>query len=174
MNRKNPKNAVPEPEKNLEITVFTSLLLVSAGLLARKKHVSRQSSNSGRREGTFKSSCGIQAPDRREVRHAILHHIARWEGCPSVSLRGMAADRGETGQALQFQSGEEKVFKPYQLSRPGSGDRRAGAGADTGAAARHGQDPGRSGCDREFDVPRSAEHRGIQAGNRTEPVHVRR
>src|SRR5215467_12688028 len=119
MNRKNPQIAATDPEEQLEITVFASLVVpVLAGLAAKKNNVSRKPSNSGRREGTFKGPRGIQAPDRREVRHAILHHIARWEGCSSVSLRGVAADRGEAGKALQFQSDKEKVFEPYQLLRP--------------------------------------------------------
>src|ERR1700744_1845006 len=122
MNQKNPKIAVLGPETNLEITVFASLLPILVSAIASKNNVSRQPSNSGRREGTFKGPRGIQAPDRREVRHAILHHLARWEGCSSVSLRGVAADRGEAGKALQFQSDEEKVFEPYELLRAAGGD----------------------------------------------------
>src|SRR3984893_15900420 len=166
MNLKNPQMTVTEPEIKLELTVFASLLPVVTGIAARKNNVSRQPSNSGRREGTFKGPCGIQAPDRREVRHAILHHIARWEGCSSVSLRGVAADRGEAGQALQFQSDEEKVFEPYELLRAAGGNRWAGTGADPGIAPRHSQDSGRSGRCRQLDVPRSAEHRGLQEGHR--------
>src|SRR3954466_3813366 len=170
MKLKNPQITVTEPEIKLELTVFASLAVVAV----RKNNVSRQPSNSGRREGTFKGPRGIQAPDRREVRHAILHHIARWEGCSSVSLRGVAADGGEAGKALQFQSDEEKVFEPYQLLRPVGGNRWAGPGADTGVAARLGGDQGRSGRCRQFDVPRSAEHRGLQEGHRREPVHAGR
>src|ERR1700727_1710326 len=155
MKLKNPQITVTEPEKHLELTVLASLAPILAGVVVRKNNVSRQPSNSGRREGTFKGPCGIQASDRREVRHAILHHIARWEGCSSVSLRGMAADRGKAGQALQFQSDEEKVFEPHQLLRSVGGNRWTGPGADTGAAARHSQDTGRSGCGRQFDLPRS-------------------
>src|SRR5579871_443295 len=174
MKLKNPQITVTEPEKHLELTVLASLMPVIAGVAVRKNNVSRQPSNSGRRKGTFKGPRGIQASDRREVWHAILHHIARWEGCSSVSLRGMAADRGEAGQALQFQSDEEKVFEPHQLLRSAGGNRWAGPGADTGVAPRHSQDPGRSGCGRKFDIPRSAEHRGLQEGHRREPVHIRR
>src|SRR5215472_5655420 len=143
MNQKNPQIAVTEPEKQLEITVFASLTAVLARL-ADRKNVSRQPSNSGRREGAFKGPRGIQASDRREVRHAILHHLARWEGCSSVSLRRVAADRGEAGQALQFQSDEKEVSESHQLLRPTGGDRRAGQGADTGAAAGDGKDSRRS------------------------------
>src|SRR6476660_715141 len=170
MKLKNPQITVTEPEIKLELTVFASLVAVAV----RKNNVSRQPSNSGRRKGTFKGPRGIQAPDRREVRHAILHHIARWEGCSSVSLRGMAADRGEAGQALKFQSDKEKVFEPYQLLRSAGGNRWAGPGADTSAAARLGGDQGRSGRCRQLDVPRSAEHRGLQEGHRREPVHAGR
>src|SRR5579884_2044612 len=123
MNQKNPQMDANEPARQLEITVFTSLMPVLAGIAARKSNVSRKPSNSRRREGTFKGPRGIQAPDRRKVRHAILHHIARWEGCSSVSLRGVAADRREAGAAFQLQSDQEKVFEPHQLLRPVGGDR---------------------------------------------------
>ena len=41
-------------------------------------------------------------------------------------------------------------------------------------AARLGGDPRRSGSGRQFDVPRSAEHRGLPEGDRGEPVHAGR
>src|SRR5262245_2058862 len=115
MNRKNPQIAVTEPEKQLETTVFASLVPVLTRLALRKNNVSRQPSNSRRREGAIKGPRRIQAPDRREVRNAILHHVARWEGCSSVSLRGVAADRREAGAALQLQSDQEEVFESHQL-----------------------------------------------------------
>src|SRR4051794_3161947 len=117
MNQKNPKIAVTEPVKQLEITVFASLMPVVAGIAVRKNKVSRKSSNSRRREGTFKGSRGIQASDRREVRRTILHHLARWEGCSSVSLRGMAADRGKAGTVVEFQSDQKEVSESHQLLR---------------------------------------------------------
>src|SRR5215510_13178949 len=109
MNQQNPQIAVTEPETKLEITVFASLIPVLAGLAVRKNHVSRQPSNSSRREGASQDPRGIQASDRREVRHAILHHLARWEGCSSISLRGVAAYRREAGAAFEFQPDKEKV-----------------------------------------------------------------
>src|SRR5580765_6951282 len=118
MNLKNPKIAAAQPERNLDITVFASLLPVVAGIAVRKNNVSRQPSNSGRREGTFKGPRGIQAPDRREVRRPILHHIARWEGCSGVSLRGVAADRGKAGAAIQLQSDQEEILESHELLRP--------------------------------------------------------
>src|SRR3954471_1371787 len=118
MSQKNPQMAASEPVKQLVITVFTSLLPVLAGIAARKNNVSRKPSNSRRREGTFKGPRGIQAPDRREVRHTILHHLTRWEGCSSVSLRGVAADRGEIGAVIEFQPDQKEVPEPHQLLRP--------------------------------------------------------
>src|SRR5215468_562004 len=112
MNRKNPQIAVTEPEKQIEITVFTSLLAA-----AIRKHVSRQPSNSRGRKGTPQGALGIQASHRREVRDAILHHQPGWKGCSSVSLRGVAADRREAVAALELQSHEEKVSQPHQLLR---------------------------------------------------------
>src|SRR5206468_7228699 len=78
-------------------------------------NVSRQSPNSRGRKRTAESPRGIQARDRREVRAAILYHELRREGCTSVSLRGMGADRAEVGGALHFQSNEEEVSRPHEL-----------------------------------------------------------
>src|ERR1051326_5423725 len=170
MNPKDPQIAVTEPEKQLEFTVFASLIPAVAGI-ATKNNVSRQPSNSRRREGTFKGPRGIQASDRREIRRPILHHLARWQGCSSVSLRGVAADRREAGAVVKFQPDQEKVSESHELLRPGGGDRWPGKTADSGAAAGFGKDPGRSGGCRQPDVPGSAEHRGLQEGHRREPVH---
>src|SRR5260221_14321373 len=162
MNQKNPQIAVTKPEKQLELTVFASLLPVVAGLAARKNNVSRQPSNSRRREGTFKGPRGIQASDRREVRRPILHHLARWEGCSSVSLRGVAADRGKAGAAFQFQSDQEKVLESHQLLRSAGGDRWARPVVDTCAAQRFCRDQGRSGGPRIILPSRRAEHRRLK------------
>src|SRR5580700_10620342 len=102
------------------------------------KHVSRQSPNSRRRKGTAQGPGRVQAGDRREVRTAILHHKSRREGCSSVSLRGVGADRAEVGRALHFQSYEEEVSGPRELLRADRGDGWAGAAADTATAARGG------------------------------------
>src|ERR1044071_708784 len=126
MKLKNPQITVTEPEIKLEITVFASLLPVVTALAARKNNVSRQPSNSRRREGTFKGPRGIQASDRREIRRPILHHLARWQGCTSVSLRGVAADRREAGAVVQFQPDQEKVSESHELLRPSGGDRWPG------------------------------------------------
>src|SRR4029077_5161575 len=78
--------------------------------MTEQENVSRQSPNSRRRKGTVEGPGRVQARDRREVRTAILHHKSGWEGCSSVSLRGVGADRAEAGGALHFQSYEEEVF----------------------------------------------------------------
>src|SRR5215472_10483447 len=139
MNRKTPKNAVTEPEIQQEITVFTSLWPAIAGAIARR-HVSRQPSNSRRRKGTAQSPRGIQAHDRREVRHTILHHQPGRKGCSSLSLRGMAADRRKAGSALELQPDQEKVLEPHQLLRAAGGDGRAGKTAGSVLAPRLGGD----------------------------------
>src|ERR1700740_761403 len=113
MNQKNPQIAVTEPEIQLEITVFASLLAA-----VTREHVSRQPSNSRGRKRAPQGARGIQAPDRREVRHRMLHHQRGWKGCSSVSLRGVAEDRGEAFAALELQSYEEKVSQSHQLLRP--------------------------------------------------------
>src|ERR1041384_6352694 len=109
MKLKNPQITVTGPEIELELTVFASLVAIAV----RKNNVSRQPSNSGRREGTSKGPRGIQAPDRREVRHAILHHLARRQGCSSVSLRGVAADRREAGAVIELQSDQKEVSQSH-------------------------------------------------------------
>src|SRR5215469_725283 len=128
MQQNQPPKAVTEPEIQEKFAFFASLLAVAA-----RNHVSRQPSNARGRKGTPKSPFRIQAPDRREVRNAILHHQSRRQGCSSISLRGMGTDRGEAGTALEFQSHQEEVFESQQLLRPASGDGRPGASADSGA-----------------------------------------
>src|SRR5581483_29370 len=105
MNQKHPQIAVTDPEIEQEMAFLTSFIPALAGIVARQ-HVSRKPSNSRRRKGTAQGPLGIQTPDRREVRGAILHHQPGWKGCSSVSLPGMAADRGEAGGAFELQSHE--------------------------------------------------------------------
>src|SRR5262249_61832905 len=124
MKQKQPQIALTETEIQA-ITVFASLMPAVAGAVTRQ-HVSRQPSNSRRRKGTAESPRGIQASDRREVRGAILHHVARRKGCTSLSLRGVAADRRKAGASLELQPDQKEVLEPYELLRTGSGDGRAG------------------------------------------------
>src|SRR5215467_10009361 len=131
MSPNQPQKAVTEPEIHQEITVFASLLVVAA-----KNHVSRQPPNPRRRKGTPENPIRIQASDRREVWHPILHHQRGWQGCSSISLRGVAADRGEADKAVELQSYEEEIFEPHQLLRPGGRDGWPGTAADSGAVAR--------------------------------------
>src|SRR5207302_10583446 len=77
-----------------------------------RTNVSRQSPNSRGRKRTPQGPRGVQAGDRREVRHAILYHKLGRKNCPSVSLRGVGADRAKAGGALHLQSYEEKVPGP--------------------------------------------------------------
>src|SRR5205814_7777104 len=106
----------------------------------------------------------VQAGDRREVRHAILYHKLGRKNCPSVSLRGVGADRAKAGGALHLQSYEEKVPGPGELLGSTGGNGWPGPAADAAVVARLGADQGRSGCDRESHAPadpqpgRSEEH----------------
>src|SRR5215472_6410333 len=161
MHQKTPKNTATGPQKQLEITVFTSLLLAAV-----RRYVSRKPSNSRGRKGKAQNPRGIQASDRREVRNAILHHQPGWKGCSSLSLRGMAEDRGEAGAALQLQPDQEEVFESHQLLRPGSGDGRAGKTAGPVAAAGVGGHQGRGGRGRQPYLSGSAEHRAVPQGHR--------
>src|SRR6185369_4930690 len=89
---------------------------------ASKSYVSRQSPNSSGRKGTIKSPCGLQAGDRRKVWREILHHFTGWQGCSSVSLRGMGADRSQAEWAFELQSGEEAVSDRDELLRSSGGN----------------------------------------------------
>src|ERR1035437_1791428 len=164
-------------------TAFTSLVAVlvayrrngpvrGTGLLRGLTHVSRQSSNPGRRERTPQSPGRVQAGDRREIQSAILHHKSGWEGCSSVSLRGMGADRAEAGRALQFQSYEEKISGPDELLRAAGGDGWAGTVVAAAVAARDRADQGRGGGSGEFDVSRGQEPGAVQERDRRRKVHA--
>src|SRR6185312_1006231 len=126
-----------ESETAQLVTVFASLVIVN--------HVSRQSPNSRRRKRTAQGPGRVQARARREVRAAILYHELRWEGCTSLSLRGMGADRAEAGRALHFQSHEEEVSRSRELLGTASRDGRPGTPADAATVAGIGADQGRSG-----------------------------
>src|SRR5438105_12837544 len=110
-----PKKAQNDPEATEFFSAFTSLFIVFVAVSKfrgpgqGRANVSRQPPIPRRRQGTIKSPRGIQARHRREVRPAILYHELGWEGCTSVSLRGMGADRAEVGGALHLQSYEEEV-----------------------------------------------------------------
>src|SRR5687767_1180641 len=106
---KNPKNDPNEPKIADVITAFTSEMVVKAAVIAAEKaftgpkrrgtkHVSRQLSNPRRRKRAAEGSRRVQAPDRRALQRGILHHQHGWQGCSSLSLRGVAADRGEAGE----------------------------------------------------------------------------
>src|ERR1700675_973116 len=122
------------------LTSLAVAALVCKGFpaLRGRTHVSRQSPNPRRRKGTAQSPGGVQAGDRREVQHAILHHQPGWQGWPSVSLRGMGTDRAEAGRALHFQSYEEKVSGPGELLRANGRDGWPGAAVATAVAAGSG------------------------------------
>src|ERR1022692_1793984 len=148
-----PKSTTDSPNRPTLTDLCTALTSLVAVVVASRsvpakgtglhrgfKHVSRQSSNPGRRKRTVEGPGRVQAGDRREVRAAILHHKSGWQGCSSVSLRGMGADRAEAGRALQFQSDEEKVSRPDQLLRAAGRDGRAGTVVAAAVVARNRAD----------------------------------
>src|SRR5712671_1378574 len=155
-----------EPETPTEPEIAIAFTSVIAAITARnrkhpgktsKSNVSRQSPNSGRRKRAPQDPCGIQAPDRREVRDAILYHQPRRQGCRSLSLRGVAEAGREVFTALEFQSRQEEFPETHQLLRPAGGDGRARPVADATVAAGIGGDQGRGGSDGLSDLPRSAQ-----------------
>src|ERR1700732_5047817 len=151
-----------------------SLPVRGAGLRRGLNHVSRQSSNPGRRKRTAQGPGRVQAGDRREVRSAILHHKFGWQGCSSVSLRGVGADRAEAGRALQFQPYEEKVSRSDELLRAAGRDGRTGQAIAAAVAARDRSDQGGGSGSGEFDVSRGQEPGAVQERDRGRQVHARR
>src|SRR5262245_21412548 len=124
-----PEKSLNEIDKPRLVTVFASVFTIGVG--ERRPHgpsaitnVSRQSPNSCRRQRTTQGPGRVQASARREVRAPILHHQPRREGCTSLSLRGVGADRAEIGRTLHFQSYKEEVSGSYQLLGSAGGDRR--------------------------------------------------
>src|ERR1700726_1512093 len=144
---KSTTNSPNRPSLTELCAAFTSLVAVAVHIVVNTgiEHVSRQSPNSRRRKGTAQDPRRVQARDRRKVRTAILHHKSGWEGCSSVSLRGVGADRAEVGRALHFQSDEEKVSRPGELLRANGGNGWAGAAPGAATASRGGADQ-RRGC----------------------------
>src|SRR6266568_4205337 len=179
-----PKNGPNETETAQFVTVFASVMAVAAqrrpngrGRLSThnhelRNHVSRQSPNSRGRKGTTQSPRGIQARDRREIRSAILHHEPRWQGCTSVSLRGVGADRAEAGGALHFQPYEEEVSGSSELLRADGRDGWARPVADAADFAHFGGDQGGSGSDRKFDASGSSQPGAVSPGDRGRQVHA--
>ena len=116
------------PNRSINSSNRAVLTETFAAFSSFRRHVSRQSSNPGRRERPSQDSGRVQAGDRREIRATILHHKSRWEGCSSVSLRGVGTDRAEAGGALQFQSHEEEVLGSDELLRAAGRNGWAGPG----------------------------------------------
>src|SRR5262249_34287335 len=80
----------------------TSLLVAASVAAAKSKNVSRQLSSPSRRKGSLKDPRGSEAPGRREVREPVLHHQPGWQGCRSVSPRGMAEGGRKARQGRKF------------------------------------------------------------------------
>src|SRR5208282_493274 len=167
-----PKSTTNSPN-HLSLTIlcvaFTSPVAV---IVTGTQHVSRQSPNSRRRKRAVKDPGRVQAGDRREVRPAILHHKFGWGCCSSVSLRGVGADRAETGGALHLQSHEEKVLEQGELLGTGRRNGRAGAAADSAVAARGRSDQGRGCGQRIPDLFGSAQHGSLSAEGAGRKVHA--
>src|SRR5579864_7576960 len=182
-----PQIGPNEAEKTQLVVVFASAITIGVAKrrpdgrgrpslhgysLHELNHVSRQSPNSRGRKRAAQSPRGIQARDRREIRSAILYHQLRREGCTTVSLRGMGADRAEAGRALHFQSYEEEVSRPHELLGSAGGNGRSGPALNASATARVGADQGRSVRDRAADVPGSSQPGAVPPGDRGQQVHA--
>src|SRR5579864_372631 len=173
------KNSPNEPEMTALQAAFTSSLVAVVATISRsgrphrrkQTHVSRQSPNSRRRKRTFEGPVRVQAGDRREIRDTILHHKFGREGCPDISLRGMGADRAETGRALHLQSYEEEVSGAGELLGAAGRDGRSGPVADSAVAARERDHQGRGRRAGEPDLSGSAQHGSVAEGDRDRVVY---
>ena len=109
----------PNETKTTEIaTVFTSLVTAVAvaamkyvAPITGKTHVSRKSPSSRGRQRAPQSARGIQAPDRRELWNAILHHELGRQECSSVSHGGVGGDRAQAGSLSTFNPTKKKLLK---------------------------------------------------------------
>src|SRR5271157_3882629 len=137
-------------------------------------YVSRQSSNSSRRKRTSQSPGRVQAGDRREIRHAILHHKFGRRCCSSISLRGMGTDRAEACRAFHLQPHQEEILEQDELLGTSGRDGRAGSSAHPATVARCGADQGRGRGDRISDVPGSPQPGSVSAEEAGRKVHARR
>src|SRR5438876_309103 len=171
---KTPASGAQTPVKTEIAAFFAIELSIRAAIVAaykrlgtpvnrEKQYVSRQSSSAGRRKGTAQDPGGIQASDRRALRHGVLHHQPRRKSCRDLSSGRVAPNRGEAGQAVQLQSFEKEISEQSELLRPDGGNGCAGAGADAADSARIRRNQGRRGRVRKFDVPGSSQHGSLEA-----------
>src|SRR5690348_6446147 len=139
-----PNNSPNASESKELATFLTSSLAAAVAAHVRKtpnrgrNHVSRQSPNPRGRKRAAQGARGIQARNRRQVQHPILHNQSGWEECPDLSLRGMGADRAEAGRSFHLQSHQEEVFDAHQLLGAGGGNGQPGTAAAAAVAARLG------------------------------------
>src|SRR5579859_1553917 len=136
-----------------------------------RTHVPWKLSNPRGRKGAPQGARRLQASDRREVRHAVLHHESGRQGSTDLSVRRLASHRTETAQASQLQSHEKEVPQPHELLRTTSGDGRAGPVAHPESSAGGGRDQGRGGGTGSPHTPRSAEHPSLPCRDGAGAVH---
>jgi len=82
-----------------------------------KTNVSAQSSNSRRRKGPVKGSCGIQAHGRREIWSAILHHQPRREDCRIYPFEEWQRIEEKLAKLSNFIPPKEEFFDQDELLR---------------------------------------------------------
>ena len=165
---KSTTNSPNRPKVNRFCAVFASFVTLT---LEELMHVSRQSSNPGRREGTPQDPGRVQAGDRREIWSAILHHKFRRQGCSSVSLRRMGTDRAETGRAADVQPYQEEVSQHDRILGTAGRSGWAGQVVAAAVAARCGAAQGRGrGC-RFPEISGSAQPGGLPQRDRRRQVH---
>src|SRR5208282_6560777 len=72
---------------------LTSVQEIWAQRSKARHYVSRHALNPARRKRAPQGAGGIQAPGRRELQRAILHHQLGWQECQSISPSGVGGDR---------------------------------------------------------------------------------
>src|SRR3974377_632710 len=87
-----------------------------------ERYVSRHALNPARRQRAPQGAGGVQAPARRELRSAILHHELGWQECQSISPPGVGGDRTQVEHSVELQQVETAVAEAHQLLRTVGGD----------------------------------------------------
>src|SRR5271157_1604118 len=133
------------------------VMFTSVSRATVERYVSRHTLNSAGRKRAPQGASGIQAPVRRELQRAILHHQLGRQECQSISPSGVGGDRAQVEHGVQLQQVQAAVAEAYQLLRAIGGDGRTGTSAAPRNSARNGGPEGRSGGQRTGEVSRSTE-----------------
>src|SRR5271157_296480 len=91
--------------------ILTSVQGIWAEQQGLRRYVSRHALNPSRRKRAPQGAGGVQAPVRRELQCAILHHQLGWQECQSISPSRVGGDRAQIGRGIQFQQVKQRLLK---------------------------------------------------------------